>query len=88
MKKITLIFFCLLLFKIQAQTSLNSFKGLKSSGNIPEIFIKSLEQEIYDQENYNIDSKDKRNVKRSKKDFVLQSSYVLKQELYDGKCII
>ncbi|MES2733884.1 MAG: M48 family metallopeptidase [Bacteroidota bacterium] len=80
------ILFYLLSFSSFAQDTFNNYKPLQSSGQIPVDFLQ-LSSEKYTQEKNAISKSDKAFDKRAKKDFFLESSFLIRDLLYSGRVL-
>jgi predicted Zn-dependent protease len=80
------ILFYLLSFSCFAQDKFNNYTPLQSSGQIPLDFLQ-LSSEKYAQEKSAISKNDKAFDKRAKKDFFLESSFLIRDLLYSGRVL-
>jgi len=75
--------FLLLSFCVNAQ-DFNNFKSLKSSGEVPQKFMTSS-TEKYNKEVEKMSTKEQNRLRRTKKQFYLESSFIIDDMLLSGK---
>ena len=69
------------------QVDFNHYKSLKCHGELPSIFITSLESQVEKEEDKIIKGGDRYAEERKKKKFALSASYSLRQMILNGKIL-
>lgn len=82
-----MLFLCLVVCLGSTAQDFNNYKPLRSSGSIPKKFITTSTEKYNAEVHQNISRKDKRSVKKAKKQFFLESNFEIDELLLSGKVL-